>query len=502
MDTKNPNQSQPIAYRAVRGGLYVMGSSYFNIAFGFLANIFLMRILAVESYGVFALALAFAGFINVCLYLSLGSAYSQIGRSDQTSRNTLLGLNMIGVVFTLILLFPFYFIIGLLDFSGLVEQIFVVLVLLGVLQVLSSTIRIILESQLDFGITTSIEVIAFPVSYFPAFYLATRGAEVWTLVGRLACYEFILFGSLFWIMHRRGTNLFSKGFNFDRTLAWQYLKFGSSLGLVSLFQGLTGRLITFMTGKFLGEIPLGFFNRAQRTARWANQIFQAVLGRTGFHTLSRLKDDKVRRDKTIRLILWFVVNISVPVAGLIIVVAPDLIMCLYTEKWMPAAPVLRILAFYTVLSAVNSALNTLFVSAGKQRYLISRSLVTLIITLILAYPVITYWKLMGLCALLGVNTLFNTLFMLIVMHRKLKITWRIIPLRPIFSLLFLLIAYWSMNRLLPVKDLTPWGRLGLKTGLSLLAYAMIAIPLQWQQVQTNGAYLRRLFLQKEENEST
>jgi len=41
--------AEPLAFRVVRGGLFVAASSYFNILFGFLANLVLTRLLAPEA---------------------------------------------------------------------------------------------------------------------------------------------------------------------------------------------------------------------------------------------------------------------------------------------------------------------------------------------------------------------------------------------------------------------------------------------------------------------
>jgi len=50
---------EPLAFRVVRGALFVAASSYFNILFGFLANLVLTRLLAPEAFGVFSLAMFF-----------------------------------------------------------------------------------------------------------------------------------------------------------------------------------------------------------------------------------------------------------------------------------------------------------------------------------------------------------------------------------------------------------------------------------------------------------
>ncbi len=53
-----------LSQRVVRGGLFVAASSYFNIGFGFLANLVLTRLLAPEAFGTFALAMFFFSPLN------------------------------------------------------------------------------------------------------------------------------------------------------------------------------------------------------------------------------------------------------------------------------------------------------------------------------------------------------------------------------------------------------------------------------------------------------
>jgi len=56
---------EPLAFRVVRGGLFVAASSYFNILFGFLANLVLTGLLAPEAFGTFALAMFFFSLLNL-----------------------------------------------------------------------------------------------------------------------------------------------------------------------------------------------------------------------------------------------------------------------------------------------------------------------------------------------------------------------------------------------------------------------------------------------------
>ncbi len=68
--------TEPLAYRAVRGGFWVALSSYWTIAFGFAVNIALTRMLAPEAFGTFALAMFFSSPLNLRPKVGVGQAFA------------------------------------------------------------------------------------------------------------------------------------------------------------------------------------------------------------------------------------------------------------------------------------------------------------------------------------------------------------------------------------------------------------------------------------------
>ena len=69
--------AEPLAFRVVRGGLFVAAGSYFNILFGFLASLVLTRLLAPEAFGTFALAMFFFSLLNLRPKVGVGYAFAQ-----------------------------------------------------------------------------------------------------------------------------------------------------------------------------------------------------------------------------------------------------------------------------------------------------------------------------------------------------------------------------------------------------------------------------------------
>ncbi len=80
----------PLAYRAVRGGLWVIGSSYWTIGFGFAATLILTRLLPPEAFGEFALAMFFAQLLRLQPRLGLGYAFAAHKEIDGKAIGTFL----------------------------------------------------------------------------------------------------------------------------------------------------------------------------------------------------------------------------------------------------------------------------------------------------------------------------------------------------------------------------------------------------------------------------
>ncbi|RMD82976.1 MAG: polysaccharide biosynthesis protein, partial [Chloroflexi bacterium] len=68
---------QPLAYRAVRNGVWVALGSYWVNGFGFVANIALIRLLTPAIYGEFALAMFFYTLFDLQSKVGLNFAFAQ-----------------------------------------------------------------------------------------------------------------------------------------------------------------------------------------------------------------------------------------------------------------------------------------------------------------------------------------------------------------------------------------------------------------------------------------
>jgi len=93
----------PLAYRVVRGGIWVLASSYWSIGLGFLINIILTRLLNPEAYGQFAYANFFVQLF--LLQPKLGLSYGFVQRQDTTDSalGTFIGMEFLSAIGSLLI---------------------------------------------------------------------------------------------------------------------------------------------------------------------------------------------------------------------------------------------------------------------------------------------------------------------------------------------------------------------------------------------------------------
>ena len=481
----------PLAHRAVRGGLWVAGCSYFAIVIGFLANIYLARTIDVVSYGVYALASATAGLVTLQSYFGLRSAFVQHGDRSTSATCTFAALEM-GLAISGVLVFLIASPLIRRFYSGLVAEIGLIVIGLTVIRSISHISRTVLERDLLFRQSGIVHAVSLSLSYIPAFYLAASGYGVWALVGQSATAAILATTGILFALRWQGLGVLPAKWEFDSALARTYLKAGGALGFNAALATLRSQLTVFIGGTILGERQLGFINRAARTSGWNDRLFRNILGSAGFYTFAALQNDRVRLERAFAQVIWFTINASVPISLLLITAAPDLLEFLYTDKWLRSAPLIRILAAFSVLSPISFAAGRLLTALGQYRVLITTSGLSLISFLLYVVPFVLLFEMEGLCVAIGLTQATVCTLMFSAIHKKIGFTWRIIPLRPFFVGVVCLTAYYLLNRIYPVATLTIFIRLLLKCGYVALTYSLLIYAFHGNRIAEQFRYALRL----------
>ena len=164
---------------------------------------------------------------------------------------------------------------------------------------------------------------------------------------------------------------------------WQSIaRFGLEVITISGLSTITKRTCELIIGAFIGTTALGIFTRATNIA---DTLFNGIYGagtRVIFANLCREKRDKHTIARPFLNSFELLIAIFWPFVCGIAVLSKPIILLLYGEIWLPAAPVLAILMIGQVM-ALTFALNwELFVISEKTavqvRYEMIRSILSLI----------------------------------------------------------------------------------------------------------------------------
>ncbi|MCS7283191.1 MAG: oligosaccharide flippase family protein, partial [Anaerolineae bacterium] len=400
MAERSATNEQPLAYRAVRGGLLVALSSYWTLGFGFVVNIFLTRILSPEDFGTFNLGMFFAQLFRLQTKLGLGYAFGQYKQTTGESIGTYAALDAMAAFSGLLLMGLAAPVLRLLGYDRSVVLAALFLALAACMEGVASIAGTLLEKGLHFGTISLYQFIAFPISYIPALWLATHGGGVWSLVSQTTTYSFLWLG-LWWILRRREPRLCEEPWRFRPDLARHFLRFGATTGLWLMAGMLFSQLDSFLIGTFAGVTALGYYDRAYRMAQWPGLLFNAVLLRPAFYTYARLQDDYPRLEKTATMLTWAIGMVTIPLAIAVFIAAPEIITLLYGERWLPSALFLQILiAFFVVRPHLENA-GVLLNATGKPARAATLLWAQVGILGLAGLPLTLRWGALGTCAAVG-----------------------------------------------------------------------------------------------------
>ncbi len=389
------------ASRAVRGGLWVVASAYWQIGCGFIANIFLTRLLFPEAFGTFALAMFFAQLVRLQPRLGLGRAFAQQHGLSAPLLGTYLILESLAAALSVgigLLAVP---VLLWLHYGSTVVWVSVALLGIGVLESVASAGSNVLDKDLRFAQPSFVRGLTFPLSYLPAFWLALHGGGVWSLVAQPLSFNALSAAGIWWILWSRLRRMRWGRWRFDRRIAWRLLRFGLTAGAVTSIGLLLLQLDSFYIGTAVGERELGFYNRAARLAQWPVLLLYALLTRVAFFTYARFQDQPGQLRRTTEMVLWLVVNVSFPVSLVLVLTAPDLLTFLYTARWLPSAILLRFLGLFALMRPLMMHANTFFVATGKPGLSVRYGLIQLAVLIVTGYPLTLRWGAPGTCLAVG-----------------------------------------------------------------------------------------------------
>ena len=336
--------------------------------FSLIIFLVLARLLTPETFGLIALANVFLAFMRI--FLDQGFAKALIQRENLEPEH--LDAAFWSQVGSGILLTTITF-----STAGLVAGVFNQPKLIPVLQYLSlifvinSLSRVhdaLLCREFVFKVIALRSLLGTIISGAIGIAMAFAGYGVWSLVALNIASELVslivIWGAVDWRPRLRFSikhfqDLYSFGMYL---LAFKFIKFFDK------------RADNLLIGYFLGEVALGYYAIAYRILEVMTQLLIKTVDKVALPTFSRLQTEPERFRSLFYKTTQFTSLIAFPTYLGVVIFAPELIVTLFGEQWIPATVPMQILALEGILLAVSLFHKSVFMSMGKPSWTVRISL--------------------------------------------------------------------------------------------------------------------------------
>ncbi len=230
-------------------------------------------------------------------------------------------------------------------------------------------------------------------------------------------------------------------------------------------------------GKILGATALGFYQMAQQLALVPAAQLGTHLQGVIFPAFSKLQTPQSLKRAFLQT-LTLVCALVVPLAWFLSIFAEELVRVVLGSKWGPISPLLRILAWAAIATAVTRVTTSLLHAAGRPDLQVRASLQEAVLVACLLYPLITTFGIRGAALAVTAAAYWSMGYQLLLVARLLEPTgleWLgVMKIGATGSVPFLVAGLFIAHALSP--------SLLVIAGLTIGAYLGILGPALWFQL--------------------
>jgi O-antigen/teichoic acid export membrane protein len=360
-----------------KGFFISTGVNYLCYILNFGKSIILARLIAPEYFGIIAIAYFFFGLCNRFNNV-LGSKNALIYRQDNLEEGYQTYFFLSVLVFLVSLLITF-FLSFFLYFKYSKHILMIVWVLLGFsfCEIVTSVLQIKLLKEFKFKRLAVVQLAATCISFFITVLLAYKGFKLKALVFDRITIYIVSAVFLFFLCKWRPSIKIKK---FDFRWFFNYGKFFWAIDLVNFVSTEIDKLFV---GNMLGVRNLGFYNKAFNHSKLPLVLITHLGAGTVRTVYSKVYDYKVKLSFIFSLYNEVILRFMVIILGGLFFVAPQLILLMLGEVWMPMAPVFRIFILLILIRSIRDNLMEFFFAIGKPNCTIKATMIELILVLIL-----------------------------------------------------------------------------------------------------------------------
>ncbi|HEY2103060.1 MAG TPA: lipopolysaccharide biosynthesis protein [Chthoniobacterales bacterium] len=369
-----PQEQPSMRARVARSMFWIAWSRGALQLLTFATTLFVARILVPADYGVMALATSFTAHAGMLAEMGLGSAIIQFRDLSRRELDTCFWITMTLAMVCFATLF-----LG----ASAIARWLAVPTLADVLPVLSLVLpltacRVVSDSQLRKRLAldrvSQAEVIGAVVTLPTTIGCALAGLGVWTLVIGYVVGPAVRSAATFafapWL----------PGFRIGGERVKDVVRFSLSTLGIRFMWSLREAANSVVLGKVTGQAAVvGLYTMADDVAHLPGTKITPILNMLASPVMAELQTDIDGLRETFYRAFRLTVAIVVPTSAGMALVADDMVAVLLGPKWLPAAPLIRLISLYAAVRAVDVLLPPVLFARRRERFLFWYCLVLLFV---------------------------------------------------------------------------------------------------------------------------
>lgn len=348
-----------IKEKTFKGLFWSMNSKFSMQLFNLLITAILARLLLPEDFGLVGMSLIIIGLVSLINESGLATAIVQRKELEELHLSTAFWTNIATGI--LLYLLTFFLSPFIADFfrTEMVEPIIKVAAISFLISSITIVHRSLLSRNLEFKTIAKTEIAGSFISGTCALYLALSGFGFWSLVAKNLINDLVVVSLTLLIYPWKPAIKFSREKFNDL--------FGFGLNVIggNMLNYFRQNLDYIIIGRLMGAELLGYYTLAYTLAVFPAVKVIPVITRVVFPAFSLLQDDKLRFKKGYIKLVSALSFFLIPALVGLALVAPELIIQVYGDKWTPTILPLQILCILGLVESTSHTTKSVFYAKGK-----------------------------------------------------------------------------------------------------------------------------------------
>ncbi len=335
----------------------------------------LARLLKPSDFGVFALANAISTLLQILLNQGFAQAVIQRETLENEHLDVAFWTNMgIGLGLTLVTWVSASSVGAVLG-QPMVGEMLQVLAVVFPIVALAKIQQAVLERQFNFKAIAIRALLATVLGGSTGIISALYGLGSWSLLIQLIVYEAVATATLWFASSWRPR------FQFSQRHFQDLSSFGVNVLGANFLGYLNNHADDLLIGSFLGQQALGYYTIAYRILTVMTNLLVVTGQQVALPAFSKLKHDPEQFRQAFYRATQLTSLMAFPSFAGAAILAPQLIVVLFGESWIPSIPVLQVLAFVGAARSITYFKGSVFLALGQPVWKLRMTLLGTVLNL-------------------------------------------------------------------------------------------------------------------------